>query len=70
MDSVVFSEEQRAELHSAETQIRRRVAIGAHVSERKLVDELVRLSINQPCSPSVGRTIGRSDSHLLGAPFG
>ena len=41
MDSVVFSEEQRAELHAAEAQIKRRVAIGAHVSERKLVDELV-----------------------------
>lgn len=45
MDSVVFSEEQRAELHSAESQIRRRVAIGAHVSERKLVDELVRIGL-------------------------
>lgn len=41
MDTVVFSEEQRAELHAAEAQIKRRVAIGAYVSERKLVDELV-----------------------------
>lgn len=36
MDTVVFSEEQREELHKVEAQIRRRVAIGAHVSERKV----------------------------------
>lgn len=36
MDAVVFSEEQREELHKVEAQIRRRVAIGAHVSERKV----------------------------------
>jgi DNA replication licensing factor MCM5 len=37
MDAVVFSEEQREELHKVEAQIRRRVAIGAHVSERKVL---------------------------------
>ena len=42
MDNVTFNEEQRAELHAVEAQIKRRVAIGAHVSERRLVDELVR----------------------------
>ncbi len=47
MDAVVFSEEQREELHKVEAQIRRRVAIGAHVSERKLVDELVRVGLSE-----------------------
>jgi len=41
----IFSEEQRAELHAVEAQVRRRVPIGAHVSERKLVDELARCGI-------------------------
>ena len=31
-----FTEEQRAELHAVEAQIRRRIAIGSTVSERKL----------------------------------
>ena len=31
-----FTEEQRAELHAVESQIRRRIAIGSTVSERKL----------------------------------
>jgi hypothetical protein len=31
-----FSEEQRAELHAVEAQIKRRLAIGAAVSERKV----------------------------------
>ena len=37
-----FTEEQRAELHVVEAQIKRRVAIGSAVSERKLREELVR----------------------------
>lgn len=56
MDSVVFSEEQRAELHAAEAQIKRRVAIGAHVSERKLVDELVCLPSHPLCCPTTPHT--------------
>ena len=32
----------RVEIHRVEEQIKRRVAIGSFVSERKLVDELVR----------------------------
>jgi hypothetical protein len=32
----------RQEIHRVEEQIKRRVAIGSFVSERKLVDELVR----------------------------
>lgn len=43
MDVAVFTDEQRADMHRIEEQIRRRVAIGAFVSERKLVDELVRV---------------------------
>ena len=42
---VVFSEEQRAELAAVEQQVKRRLPIGAYVSERKLVDELVRCGI-------------------------
>lgn len=45
MDGVVFTDEQRAELHAVEAQIKRRVAIGSHVSERKLIDELVRVGM-------------------------
>ena len=45
MDGMVFTDEQRAELHSVEAQIKRRVAIGSHVSERKLIDELVRVGM-------------------------
>ena len=37
----IFTEEQRAELHAVEAQLKRRIAIGSYVSERKLVDELV-----------------------------
>eukprot|EP00887_Chlorella_sp_A99_P001470 scaffold8.g1470.t1 len=47
MDAVVFSDEQRAEVHRVEEQIKRRVAIGSFVSERKLVDELVRVGFNE-----------------------
>jgi len=43
MDVAVFTEEQRSEVHRVEEQVRRRVAIGAFVAERKLVDELVRV---------------------------
>ena len=47
MDVAVFTEEQRAEVHRVEEQIRRRVAIGASVQERKLVDELVRVGFSE-----------------------
>lgn len=43
MDVAVFTDEQRAEIHRVEEQVRRRIAIGAFVTERKLVDELVRV---------------------------
>ena len=43
MDVAVFTEDQRTEVHRVEEQVRRRVAIGSFVSERKLVDELVRV---------------------------
>ena len=42
----VATDEQRAELHSVEVQIKRRVAIGSSVSQRKLVEELVRVGLN------------------------
>ena len=42
-----FTEEQRAELHTVEAQVRRRVPVGAHVSERKLVDELARCGVSE-----------------------
>ena len=45
MDGIVFTDEQRSELHAVEAQIKRRVAIGSHVSERKLIDELVRVGM-------------------------
>ena len=45
LESITFTDEQRSELHAVEAQIKRRVAIGAHVSERKLVDELVRCGL-------------------------
>lgn len=41
----VATEEQRAELHATEAQIKRRIAIGSYVSERKMVDELVRVGL-------------------------
>jgi DNA replication licensing factor MCM5 len=47
MDVAVFTDEQRAEVHRVEEQIRRRVAIGSFVAERKLVDELVRVGFNE-----------------------
>ncbi len=42
-----FTEEQRAELHAVEAQIKRRIAIGSTVSERKLKDELVRCGMSE-----------------------
>ncbi|EFN58868.1 hypothetical protein CHLNCDRAFT_34202 [Chlorella variabilis] len=47
MDVAVFTDEQRQEIHRVEEQIKRRVAIGSFVSERKLVDELVRVGFNE-----------------------
>ncbi|CAN6699887.1 unnamed protein product [Malus baccata var. baccata] len=35
------------EVKQAETQIRRRVGIGNHISERKLIDELTRMGMNE-----------------------
>ena len=43
----VFTEEQRAELHAVEAQVRRRIAIGSTVSERRLKDELVRVGMSE-----------------------
>ncbi|KAK9916805.1 hypothetical protein WJX75_007272 [Coccomyxa subellipsoidea] len=47
MEAVAFTEEQRAELHAVEAQIKRRIAIGSTVSERKLKDELVRCGMSE-----------------------
>jgi DNA replication licensing factor MCM5 len=47
MEVAVFTDEQRQEIHRVEEQIKRRVAIGSFVSERKLVDELVRVGFNE-----------------------
>lgn len=47
MDVAVFTDEQRQEVHRVEEQIKRRVAIGSFVSERKLVDELVRVGFSE-----------------------
>lgn len=44
----MVNEEQRAELHGMEAQLKRRVAVGAAVSERRLVDELVRCGAPEP----------------------
>ncbi|KAI4379354.1 hypothetical protein MLD38_005666 [Melastoma candidum] len=35
------------EIKQAETQIRRRIGIGNHISERKLIDELTRMGMNE-----------------------
>lgn len=47
--SVYFYEQQ------AETQIKRRMGIGSHMSERRLIDELTRMGMNE----SIVRTIGK-----------
>ena len=44
---VVFSDEQRAELHAVEAQVRRRLPIGGYASERRLVDDLVRCGVSE-----------------------
>ncbi len=44
----MLSEEQRAEMHGVEAQLKRRVAVGAAVAERRLVDELVRCGAPEP----------------------
>ncbi len=43
----VFTEDQKAELRGVEVQIKRRVAINSYVSERKMIDELVRIGLNE-----------------------
>ena len=54
-----FTEEQRAELHAVEAQIRRRIAIGSTVSERKLKVNVCRHAAlgtsccNKECRSSV-----------------
>ncbi|KAK2080399.1 hypothetical protein QBZ16_000252 [Prototheca wickerhamii] len=50
VDTLVFTEEQRAELRRVEDQIRRRVAVGGYVSERKLLDELARVGFAESLS--------------------
>ena len=42
----VFTEEQKAEMHNVQMQIKRRVSIGGFVSEAHLVDELVRVGMD------------------------
>lgn len=42
----MFTEEQKAELHTVEAQIRRRVPIGGLVRVRRLTDELVRMGMS------------------------
>ncbi|KAK9810367.1 hypothetical protein WJX72_009530 [[Myrmecia] bisecta] len=42
-----FNDEQRAELQVVEIQIKRRIAIGSYVSERKLIDELIRVGLSE-----------------------
>ncbi|KAG9456246.1 hypothetical protein H6P81_000754 [Aristolochia fimbriata] len=37
----------RSEIQQAETQIRRRMGIGSHISERRLIDELARMGMNE-----------------------
>ncbi|DBB06454.1 hypothetical protein WJX77_000661 [Trebouxia sp. C0004] len=45
-EGLVFTEDQKAEMHHVQVQIKRRVSIGGFVSESKLVDELVRVGLN------------------------
>lgn len=42
----MFTEEQKAEMHGVQVQIKRRVAIDSFVSERKLIEELERIGLN------------------------
>lgn len=42
----VFTEEQKAEMHNVQVQIKRRVSIGGFVSEAHLVAELERVGMN------------------------
>lgn len=42
-----LSDEQKAELHSAEEQILRRIPIGGYVPERAVVEQLGRLGMDQ-----------------------
>lgn len=42
----VFTEEQRAEMHHVQVQIKRRCSIGGFVSEARLVEELVRVGMD------------------------
>lgn len=35
------------EIKQAETQIKRRMGIGSHISERRLIDELARMGMNE-----------------------
>ncbi|VVA25057.1 PREDICTED: DNA replication licensing factor [Prunus dulcis] len=44
---VNLTAEMANEIKQAETQIRRRVGIGNHISERKLIDELTRMGMNE-----------------------
>ena len=42
----VFTEDQKAEMQHVQVQIKRRISIGGFVSERHLIDELVRVGLN------------------------
>jgi DNA replication licensing factor MCM5 len=46
-DMVVLSAEQREELQVVETQIRQKLAIGATMSKRHLIDDLSRIGVNE-----------------------
>ena len=46
-DMVVLSAEQREELEVVETQIKQKIAIGATMSKRHLIDDLSRVGVNE-----------------------
>ncbi|KAL3154113.1 hypothetical protein ABBQ32_013645 [Trebouxia sp. C0010 RCD-2024] len=45
-EGMVFTEEQKGEMHNVRVQIKRRVSIGGFVSEAHLVEELVRMGMD------------------------
>ena len=47
IDAVVFTPEQREEFAKVETQIKRRMAVGAAMSERRLVEDVARYGFNE-----------------------
>ena len=47
IDSIVFTPEQREEFAQIEQQIKRRLAIGASLSEKKLIDDVIRYGFTE-----------------------